>query len=81
MELSHNHQTLFVGLDKKINLYAINSGRLRTSWESKDEHKINNLENLRITLDSTGSYMAVYNHDKVLRVRDCHNNNVIAKLK
>lgn len=71
LELSHNHHTLFVGLDKKINLYATQTGKFKTSWESKDEHKINNLENLHLTLDTTGSFLAVYNNDKVLRVRDC----------
>ena len=81
LELSHNQNTLFVGLDKKINLYTTLTGKFKTSWESKDEHKINNLENLRLALDTTGSFLAVYNNDKVLRVRDCQHNNVIAKLK
>ena len=80
-ELTQNHHTLFVGLDKKINLYQVSTGKIKTSWESKDEYKINTLENQKMTLDATGSFMAVYNNDKVLRVRDCHNNNVIAKLK
>lgn len=33
-----------------------------------------------MTLDVTGTYLGVYNNDKVLRVRD-NNNNVVAKLK
>ena len=59
MELDHNHQVLFVGLDKKINLYETLTGKFKVSWDSKDEMK--NLENHKLTLDCTGSFLAVSN--------------------
>ncbi len=60
-----------MGLDKKVNLYNTTTGKLKTSWESKDDHRINSLDNLKMALDCTGSYLAVYNNDKAVRVRDC----------
>jgi WD40 repeat protein len=72
--------TLYVGLDKKVNLYSIETGKLKNSWESRDDHQIKSLDNMKLALDCSGTYLAVYNSDKVVRVRDSHN-NVVARLR
>jgi hypothetical protein len=59
MELNNNHTVIFVGLDKKINLYETLTGKFKISWDSREEMK--GLENHKLTLDCTGSFLAVFN--------------------
>lgn len=61
-------------------MYSTSTGKLKNTWETKDDYKVVAYDNLKMTLDVTGSYLAVFNDDKVIRIRD-NNNNVVVKLK
>lgn len=53
LDLSSDHQTLFVGFDKKINSYSVSTGKLIKSNETKEDEKVGKLtfDNLSILTD------------------------------
>lgn len=61
LELTHNHNTLYLGYDKKISLFNTTTGKFKKVLETKDQYKINTLENHKLALDCTGSFIAICN--------------------
>ena len=61
-------------------MYQIDSGKLKNQHETKDDKKENFIDNLNISIDQSGCYMAVINNDKCLRIRDIQSNSVVGKI-
>lgn len=62
LNLTADHCNLLVGLDKKLNSYAVNTGKLLKSSETKDQDKVSKLpyDNLAILTDVSGQIFIIF---------------------
>ncbi|KAL4430471.1 hypothetical protein ABPG74_013321 [Tetrahymena malaccensis] len=81
LDISSDQQTLYVGFDKKINSYSVSTGKPIKQTETKEDEKVSKtyLDNLSTLTDISSSYIASFNQDKVIRIRDCQTMAVVSK--
>ncbi|KAL4477105.1 hypothetical protein ABPG72_015418 [Tetrahymena utriculariae] len=81
LDISLDQQTLYVGFDKKINSYSVSTGKPIKQTETKEDEKLSKtyLDNLSTLTDVSSSYIASFNQDKVIRIRDCQTMSVVSK--
>ena len=83
LDVNHDSNIAVVGQEKKIQFWSLEDCKLKNVIETKEEDKNSGkaigLDNLRVTVDGSGSYVAVSNSDKVVRIRDFASGNIVAK--
>lgn len=83
LELSEDNEILYAGQEKQISCFSTSTGKLVDITETKDvdkDNKIISLDNLKLSIDSSGSYMACANNDKTIRIRETSTGNVVSTL-
>ena len=84
MDLNHESNIAVLGQEKKLQLWSIDEMKVKGTIETKEEDKSTGkflpLDNLKISVDSSGTYIAVSNNDKVVRIRDFNTGNMVARV-
>lgn len=84
MDLNHENNIAVLGQEKKLQLWSIDEMKFLKTIETKEEDKLTGkvlpLDNLKISVDSSGTYIAVSNNDKIVRIRDFNTGNLVAKV-
>ena len=83
LDVNHDSNIAVLGQEKKIQFWSLEDCKLKNVIETKEEDKNSGkavgLDNLRVAVDGSGSYVAVSNSDKVVRIRDFASGNIVAK--
>jgi len=83
LDLNQEGTQTVAGQDKKISIWQNETGKQKCVYETKDEDinaKNTYLDNLKVAVDITGSYIAVSNKDGTVRIRDYYTGNLVAKI-
>lgn len=82
LDLSPDHTQFILGQDKRISVWEIETGKIKSSFETKEEEggKIAATENMRVCVDLSGSYIASCHRDGSIRIRDYNTGQLVSKV-
>ena len=82
LDLNPDHTHFILGQDKRISVWEVDSGKIKSSFETKEEEggKIVAIENMRVSVDVSGCYIASCHRDGSIRIRDYSTGHLISKV-